>query len=367
MTDAESVSFAEKALRCLTLTVEFETDETTQHVHHCDQADHDAAAAVVSRTIDLVKEGDLKVVRVDEESTLDFDDVNSREVPAEWFSVPMLIQFFYDKTKVFARVLTHLTEYDGVAALHTLFNVMEQLEHINCDQAPESYLTKPAFKTSNLEHVFDPAKLDAHIEFLEKSAASVVDDGTKLPACPSRADLEDSLQPRIWKRFASKDVKFKQFTQFVSDCQARLDLPYIAYTVNYAPSATLGRTTNILDTLDKQKRVDGIFVPKGPIMPMNLEHVRQLSYALFWNNYGRHNPNISSKVKSVVWDWAGFLKSFAGFAFAIEVHGQPFYVTSFPERDWKVCAEAFGQVDGGVPLRDCPMPKIPEVQVPHVA
>jgi hypothetical protein len=160
-------------------------------------------------------------------------------------------------------------------------------------------------------------------------------------------------------RFASKDVSFKQFMKVISDCQGRLDLPYIVYTVNYAPHVLLGRTTDVKDTLDLQKRVDGVYTPIGQFMPMTQDHVRQLSYALLWNNYGKHNPNLISQVTSVVWDWTGLLKSFPAIAFAIGVQGNTFYMTSFSERDWRVCEDLLSQVDGGKLFRACPMPKVP--------
>lgn len=46
------------------------------------------------------------------------------------------------------------------------------------------------------------------------------------------------------------------------------------------------------DVLDLQERIEGIFTPVGAPLPMNLSHAEGLSYMLFWNNYGRHDPNL---------------------------------------------------------------------------
>eukprot|EP00959_Pyramimonas_sp_CCMP1952_P154624 3234848-Pyramimonas_sp.AAC.1 len=215
-----------------------------------------------------------------------------------------------DKERVFGRVTVNLVYCDGVSGLHTIFNVMEYFEHKDSGASTKTYLSKPGFKTANPQYVFDPAKMDAHVEMLQTTAETSKNDGTKLPVGPPRVKLEDSLHPRVWTRFANTQINFKDFVRITTECQKRLELPYIAYTVNYAPNISLGRLPTIADTLQHQKRVDGIFTPKGPPLPMSVDHAAGLSYLLFWNNYGVFNPNITSTVTACVWNWTGLPKSF---------------------------------------------------------
>jgi hypothetical protein len=282
------------------------------------------------------------------------------EIPQSWLSYPVVVQFVYtpDKTRVFGRVTVCLRDYDGVSGLHTVFNVVEYFEHKDSGASPEMYLTQPGFATANLEVAFDPARQGAHEEMLQTTAETSKNDGTKLPVGPLRVQLEDSLQPRVWKRFSSTQSSFKEFIRVSTECQQCLELPYVAYTVNYAPEVCLGRVTNIHDTLDHQKRLNGIFTPKGPPLPMDLDHAAGLSYMLFWNNYGRHNPNMACQVTSAVWNWTGLPKCFTPLMWAIEIQGKSFFVSSISSGDWSTVKDLVSSIDKGVHLAECQQPTI---------
>jgi hypothetical protein len=247
--------------------------------------------------------------------------------------------------------------------LHTIFNIMEYLEHKDGEAPPETYLTKPFFKTANPQVVFDPAKMDAHVEMLQKTAETSKNDGTKLPVGPLRGQLEDNLQPRVWTRFSNSQTSFKDFVRISTECQKRLELPEIAYTVNYAPDLCLGRLPTITDTLNHQKRVDGIFTPKGPPMPMDVEHAKAVSYMLFWNNYGVHNPNITSTVTAAAWNWTGLAKCFPITMWAATIQGKAFFVTSISSMDAPAVEDLVSSIDGGLHLKECPQPSSPAVLV----
>jgi hypothetical protein len=349
---------------CLVLTAEFDISDQPQ-LHLLDQAAHDDAAEVVVESIGLFKPGDLKVERVESDEELDFDTAHSMPTPESWFMHPVVVQFMYtpDKTRVFGRVTVSLLHYDGVSGFHTIFNIMEYLEHKDDDASPEAYLSKPFFKTANALVVFDPAKMDAHVEMLQKTAETSKNDGTKLPVGPPRARLEDSLQPRVWTRFSNSQTNFKDFVRISTECQQRLELPYIAYTVNYAPEVCLGRLPTISDTLNHQKRADGIFTPNGPPMPMNIDHAEAVSYMIFWNNYGVHNPNITSKVTAAAWNWTGLPKCFTPLMWAATIQGKSFFVTSISSGDASAVEDLVSSIDGGLHLKECPQPSAPAVLV----
>jgi hypothetical protein len=356
--EAEEVDAPYKAdpRLCLVLTVELDI-AASPHIHSLDQTVHDDATKVVTETIGAIHMGDLKVERVDSNEKLDFDAVHSMEISQSWFTHPVVVQFVYtpNETKLFGRVTVCLQDYDGVSGLHTVFSVLEYFEHKDSGASPETYLTKPDFKASNIEVDFDPDKMGAHENMLQ-SLETNKGDGTRLPVGPLRVEQEDSLKPRIWKRFSSTKTTFKDFIRVSSECQKRLELPYVAYTVNYAPSVCLGRVPAIKDTLDREKRFDGVFTPKGAPLPMNLDHAAGLSYMLFWNNYGKHNPNISARVTAAVWNWTGLSKCFTPMMWAIEINGKPFFVSSFSSGDWPAVEDLVTSVDGGIPLTECPQP-----------
>jgi hypothetical protein len=349
---------------CLVLTTDFDVSDQPQ-LHLLDQAAHDAAGEVVVETIGLFKAGDLKVERVQSADELDFDTAHAMSTPESWFTHPVVVQIVYtpDKKRVFGRATVSLLHYDGVSGFHTVFNVMEYLEHKDSGASPETYLTKPGFKTANRQVGFDPAKMDAHVEMLQKTAETSKNDGSKLPVGPSRVKLEDSLEPRVWTRFANTQINFKDFVRITTECQKRLELPYIAYTVNYAPAVCLGRLPTITDTLNHEKRADGIFTPKGSPMPMNIEHAEALSYLLFWNNYGVHNPNISSKVTATAWNWTGLPKCFTPIMWVATIQGNAFFVTSISAVDALAVEDLVSSIDGGLRLKECPQPSAVAVAV----
>jgi hypothetical protein len=68
---------------------------------------------------------------------------------------------------------------------------------------------------------------------------------------------------------------------------------------------------------------------------MNALHVGTLYNTLFFNNYGRHNPNISGRITDLVWNWCGMYSSFTLFAFAAEIQGKKFFAFSAPPADFE--------------------------------
>jgi hypothetical protein len=324
---------------------------------------------VVSETIGLFRPGDLKVERFESTTELEFDSVHSMETPKSWFAHPVVVQFVYspNKNKVFGRATVCLQYNDGVSGFHTIFNVMEYFEHMDSGASPEIYLTKPGFRNANPAVSFDPAKMDAHVKMLESTAEPVIkNDDDRLPVGISRAKLEDSLEPRVWKRFSATTTTFKDCVRVSTECQKRLELPYVVYTVNYAPSVCLGRVQSIADTLDRQKRADGIFTPQGASLPMNVAHAEGLSYMFFWNNYGKkkHNPNISSRVTAAVWNWTGVPKCFTPLMWATQIHDKTFFVLSISSGDFLAVKDLVSSMDGGRNLTECPPPSVPSTLEP---
>lgn len=344
---------------CLVHTVELKVHGTLDVT----EQDLPKAIQAISQTVGAVAEHDWALENVTLPSA-NFNLVNAMPISPTWFSRPLVIQIVQSEKvdSLFLRSTTCLTNYDGVTALHTVFNVAEYLEH-GKSKRPEEYLTLPAFKTANERVDFDETKMAAHVDNVSKQQAifqhwtweDVLADG--LPPGPVRSCFEEQLQPREWRRFAQSQSSFKDFVAVASDIQERLKLTNVAVTVNFSPSVALAEVTTMQDVLDRQKRIEGIFTPVGAPLPMNLSHAEGLSYMLFWNNYGRHDPNLEIlEVKGVSWNWTGLCKCFTPVLICTMVNGKNYFITSLAEPDHQKCKDLLAKIEGEMVFEECSQP-----------
>eukprot|EP00913_Durusdinium_trenchii_P029089 g27274.t1 len=181
------------------------------------------AIQAISQTVGAVAEHDWALENVTLPGA-NFNLVNAMPISPTWFSRPLVIQIVQSEKadSLFLRSTTCLTNYDGVTALHTVFNVAEYLEH-GKSKRPEEYLTLPAFKTANERVDFDETKMAAHVDNVSKQQAifqhwtweDVLADG--LPPSPVRSCFEEQLQLLERRRFAQSQSSFQDFVAVASE------------------------------------------------------------------------------------------------------------------------------------------------------
>ncbi|CAJ1336437.1 unnamed protein product [Effrenium voratum] len=360
---AKEAIYTPEPERCLVLTIELDVSRAPS-VLLCTADTLRKAAEAVSKTVGTVSPGALAVELV-KLPDADFNSVHSLEVSFTWETVPVVVQCVPSESSgvMFFKVATCLSQYDGVAALHTVFNLAEYLEHTASGKEPE--FSQPAFKVANRKEEFDEKKMTAHLEHLEslqRAAEECTFDKAMqagLPPHSGRARLEEQLPPRVVRRVSSSATSFREFICIMSEAKARLNLSHVATPVNYSPQLALSRLPGFSEALDREKRVNGVFCPIGPPLPMNLAHAKELSYMFLFNNYGKHNPNLSLlQVKGAAWNWTGLCKCFAPVAWCATIQGKFFYLTSFAEPDQRQCHELLARIQGDAqPVTECGQPR----------
>ncbi|KAL9139710.1 putative tandem protein 16 [Amphidinium carterae] len=349
--NAESLppAYEPSVKHCPVLTVELDVSRAPALAQVGEEAFQKAAETITGK-VGAVKRGDL-VVETVVLPEVDFNIVHSMEVSQTWSRVPMVVQCVLGSFRgLFLKVTTCLVNYDGVTALHTLFNVAELLEQDFCGKKVN--LSVPAFKFANRRVDFDEKKMAAHQEHLARlrSEDCACDERTLehgLPPRPSRAGFEEQLPPRVYTRISNSMTLHRQALGIMSEVMERLKLSHVATTVNYSPEGALSRLTCIMDVVDREKRLNGVFTPIRHPPPMGVSHAEQLSYMFFVNNYGKHNPNLSLlEVKGVSWNWTGFTRCFTPFLWFATIQGRLFYLTSFAEPDQRKCHDILVKIQG---------------------
>jgi len=325
---------------------------TTQWLHHCIEVetsfkyhersrdDHQAALdAILADTRNNVnKSADVHVAVsvLDEHEAFDFDSVHHLPLPIEVEHFPLVLMMVYKigANKCFAKVKVDLTEYDGVAALHAAFNMLEYLETGCCSPYP--------FKGTNAplpEHQFENFEKQLSRIYWGKiwvrlSSAYWLGLWRRSPLMGSLEPLH-SVRPAL--RYTEVSVSFKSLMSKIDQAKELLGIPFYAVTVNYSPSIALSICPSLDEVKDKKKRTDCITFPPvgtGPPPPMNAAHIEAIFNTIFLNNYGKHEaPKISGKVVGYTWDWSGFLTMFPPFFMVIQIQDKLFFSMSGPPSD----------------------------------
>ena len=326
----------------------------------CCKSEHDhfeACEAITTFNGNPVKKGDLVVIRrifsLDDSvsGTFDFDTVHHLPLSPKVYTTPIVVEMVYMEgiDKCFARVKNDLMCYDGVTALHVAFEVLEYLEHTNADAlSPYPFkdrnLSKGNIPGSNWGNFF--VQLGCLLWMTIKTLFTWNYWKGHFVRGPLQAFQEDKLLTRPCFRFSNppKSFKFKDFIALMDNLKADLGIEKCAITLNFSPKIALAILPDIRKLSSKEKILDHITLPPvgvGEPSPMNGAHVAMLSNTVFFNNYGRHNINISGKVVDFVWDWSGFLKSFPPLFFAIEIQGNSFYRVCVPSPYLNLFANKF--------------------------
>jgi hypothetical protein len=305
-----------------------------------------AAKAIVEGSVSTLQPGSLAVIRLvlKDDAPFDFDSVHHLPLPFEMDTTPVVVEMVYKKSqdRCFARIKTDLSRYDGVTAFCAGQNVLEFLEHGSAD-AMSIYPFTPPKRGVELP-------LSNYVAFFKQLTRVLWAIGWNLlnprywrghwVRGPLQGRLESTLPPRPWLRYSQvpDTTSFKDFLQQLDETKRYLGLPLYATTLNSSPYAFLTLVSSKEQLFTKQARYNNIFGPPAGYAsppPMNALHVGTLYNTLFFNNYGRHNPNISGRITDLVWNWCGMYSSFTLFAFAAEIQGKKFFAFSAPPADFE--------------------------------
>jgi hypothetical protein len=331
--------------------------ETTFKYHELADAKYDEAIQTIVQDSknSMNAEGDIKIVVsvLNEDEPFDFDSVHHRPLPVEVENYPVVIMMTYKKNvnKIFAEVKTDLTKYDGVTALHCMFNVLEYLETGTCSPYPFTSRQEPLPENQFQNFEKQLARVAKGKRDAKFSLAYWMG---RWMRSPYMGQLESSLPAdRPARRFTKVTISYKELMKKIDEAKTLLNIPLYALTVNYSPAAALSLCPTLEEVMNKKAIASNISLPPagtGPPAPMNAAHVEMLFNTVFLNNYGKHKaPQISGKVVGHVWDWSGFLTSFPPFFMVIEIQGSLFFSWSAPPADFDAINKA-GIFDG---IGDC--------------
>lgn len=295
-------------------------------------------------------EGDIKIVVsvLQGNEAFDFDSVRRRPLPVEVEIYPMVIMMTLkkDENRCFAEIKTDLTKYDGVTALHCMFNVLEYLETGTCSPYPFSSRQEP-LPENQFENF--QKQLDRVAKGKREAKFSLAYWLGRWKRTPFMGTLEASLPDRPARRFTELTVSYKELMQKIDEAKTLLRIPYYALTVNYSPAAAVSLCPTLKEAMNKKAIAANIALPPagtGPPPPMDEAHVEMLFNTVFMNNYGKHQaPKISGKVVGHVWDWSGFLTSFSPFFMVIQIQDKLFFSWSASPADFDAINKA-GVFDG---------------------
>mmetsp|Transcript_18585 Transcript_18585/g.46029 ORF Transcript_18585/g.46029 Transcript_18585/m.46029 type:complete len:254 (+) Transcript_18585:146-907(+) len=180
-------------------------------------------------------ERDIKIVvtELEDHEPFDFDSVHHRPLPVEVEFYPVVIMMTYKKTgensKCFAEVKVDLTKYDGVTALHCVFNVLEYLETGECSPYPFTSRQEP-LPENQFENF--QKQLDRVAKGKRDAKFSLSYWLGRWTRTPFMGTLEASLPNRPARRFTEVTISYKELMQKIDQAKTLLNIPFYALTVN---------------------------------------------------------------------------------------------------------------------------------------
>ena len=310
-----------------------------------------AAGLLTSGGKSVVKANDLLVLSrtVGKDHPFSFASVHhDLPLPQAVDTVPMLIEVVFKEgvaDKLFVRIKNDLDYYDGVTATHTGFQVLELLEHGALDQVSPFPFTGNNGGPDSHNSAGRVLRFFAQLwRILLAVVLSLLSPsywrGAWMPG-PFQSSIEASCKgTRVCRRYNQipASVTFKEIMTMTDVIKSTLKLPYYAVTVNFSPTVALALVPTLAELKNKQARNKCICLPPagtGPPPPMDAAHSASLFNCLFYNNYGRHNPNISGQVTDFLWDWMGMYDTFLTFTHCVEIQGRKFVRWCAHPDEWR--------------------------------
>ena len=330
--------------------------------------------ALVSGSKTVVKANDLRVVwrTLAKDTPFDFDSVHHLSLPPIVEKAPMVVEIVFQEgvdDRCFARVKNDLEFYDGVTATHTGFQVLEWMEHGATAQiSPFPFIGRNGSVTGHNSGARVCRFLHQFCTVLSTAVLTLFKPSFWLgtgwlpgPFQSSPAREAAAKGSRVYRRFnrIPADVSHREITGLMDGIKRALGLRYYAVTINFAPGVAVALVRTGEELASQEGRLGRLTMPPangGPPPAMDSMHAAAIFNCLFYNNYGRHNPNISGSVDDFLWDWMGIYDTFVTFSHAIEVKGRKIVRWCAHPAEWaKIEATGLlGKLGEGTDFRSVP-------------
>jgi hypothetical protein len=304
-----------------------------------------------------------------------FDDIHEKPHPIEFLTThPVVIEYFYclESKKCFIKCQINLCYYDGLSVTHTSLCILEYLEHSDHGSIPPyQYMTKPSrFKQHNspsdistftLIINFITILLTLIFYFFKGLIEKYLYRSTSVAVGPMIYFNENN--PRYYMRYSNIKTPFSKLLDIMQELKTKLKLPTISYTINFSPNVSIGFLPDFKSMKSQQKRIGGMSVPIGHPAPMDAMHVALVSTSIFYNNYGRFDPNISGNAVGFLWNWIGLEPNFCGFIIVCSIKQKLFACVGLPHvhttnDDVMKTLTQIEAVDGVLPVKNQPFASI---------
>lgn len=274
-----------------------------------------AADAVTS----LLKPGALAVVSrsVGQEHPFTFSSVNGGLKAAdEVAQFPLVVELVVKsgcKDRMFVRVRTNLDHFDGVGAFHASLQVLEYLEH----KGDMSKISPYPFTDKNGSYP------GTNFGNFARSLGRVLRNSMS----SNRVQPGEERQVLRFNNIPSS-TKFRDISKVVESVRTELNCEGLATTVNYSPDVAVAILPDMA-TLQKsrEEKLNWISLPPmgaGAPPPMGQTLATVMGNLVFFNNYGKHDPNISAEVTDFIWDWVGLVVDMPPATVVIQIKGKLF-------------------------------------------
>lgn len=332
------------------------------------QTDFDEAIFVVAGVVNMFKVSDIKVIRVDltNEKDMNFDSVHCRPPPDAYYTHPLVIEFIFppmitsdlsasnQTVKIYGHIYCNLTYYDGLAALNSMYNILEHVEHhiirpslrngrpslfrsYSIVQQEGHLSLGTQFKMRNGKFVFTfQMWINSMIHYFSLKWLTFIGMIISLLYNPSFiiGPLSyKSKAKRVYKRYTSNDnnISFNELLKIADQSQHILGYPFASYTLNFSPLVAMGFCIRVLDMKNELKRKNSLVFPPGPAPPMIQPVIESMSNSVLWNNYGRHDPHIAGKTVAFVWDFVPVPAHFSPIFLVVTIQGTLFTLVNMPQ------------------------------------
>lgn len=308
----------------------------------------DVADVLMNGTKSVISKNQLVVVSrtVGKDHPFSFASVHhDLPLPDVVEKVPLVIEVVFKEgvaDKLFVRIKDDLDVFDGVTSTHTAFQVLEYMEHGTIDKvSPFPYTGINGGPDSH-------NSLGRILRFLAQFARLFFG---LLPGIPSylcgkwrrgplQSIMQDSKGTRVCRRYNKipESLHFREITAITDGIKTALKLAYYAVTVNFSPTVCISLVPTAAGLKQRDVRLGNLTLPpmgSGPPMPQCAFVAGILFNVLFYNNYGRHDPNISGKITDYLWDWMGIYDTFPTFTHCIEIQGTRFVRWCAHPEEWK--------------------------------
>jgi len=369
---AKDETFEFSPYHTLSLQLEIDMTKSPEGTHTLSQSVHDAAADAVTANGDAPA-NHLRVIRSDVAGPIDFNGAHQLPPPSIVKEYPLVVEIVYPKNSstCFVRGFLSLTHCDGVRLLHIMLQVVEFLEgraagaetpvvsaypHTAKNDAPSlsPFRRIPLLMMQmQLGMMFFGllGSLLIKLGLISKDA-----DGAEEPVFGPAAEKQEA---RLAKRqvrcyVVPEQIGYKGIFVLAEQIKRLCGYYFYFFTVNFSPRVAMALTKDLGATKSPASRANSMFTPVMAAPPMLPAVGAGFALGLFWNNYGKHSPNIRADVKRFLWDWRGIPKLVSWALLMVTIQGKTFLVSHAPGSKWKRHHTALAALGEGLPVEPAP-------------